>query len=484
MQITKHYKELVGASTAEIQVSAPIYEAEIFFHHAAPRVQLLGISFTITEISSTGLILLVPEGLSISDVQGPQPLAFTCNGTVFFECKVIISSHALNETKLRVVYDEKGIDIHKIAVENAKRLASTNQVRKKPPVTFSVPAEYKLFCTEVLDFLSEKRQFIESSIAPYEKEFSQEDIQTVSKGLEQTSFNAWQALEHKGNELVHPFMREKGTKKDLKNFTEKLITYELVKGVDWNRSFFKPMGYPGDFQIMNYFYDHEAEGDTTYSRYLHMLGLISGRPVVKRMEYISQHLEHLAKDKSNTQQGMAHIMSIGSGPAREIQRFLEKNYNQDDSYSVTLVDQEKQALDYGINAAYRSLAPSTSNVIISGMHTSFTEMLRPNNTFRHLPNQNLIYSAGLVDYLNPNLARNLTRKLYEYLAPGGTLLIGNVNDTSVGMYWSTEFILDWTLYYRDEQEMFDMADKCQGAEIIVERDESGAVYMLQVTKPH
>ncbi len=478
MQSVKHYQELKGAEASGIRVTFASKDALEFFNNHPPSALLLGVNFDIKEISLTGLVLEIPERVSMTDVPGSQILTLLQKGTAFYQCPVILQPQQSSTKTLTVLYDEKGVDLEVIARKNAAALAVSETATRKPAVTYSVPAEYKIYCTEVLDFLSDRRTFIERNITPYEDYFTLEETESVAEGLEQTSLTAWQQLCFQGNELVLPHKGDAEARKDLKSFTEKLVTYELVKGLNWNRSYFKPMGYPGDFKIMNYMYDHRPEGTDTYSRYLHMLGLISGGPIVSRMEYISRYLKEL----NDGSESMYHVMSIGSGPAREVQRFLEDTYEAGEGYSFTLVDQEKDALDYAINAAYRSLAPSRSNVIVSGMHTSFTEMLRPMSTFRHIPQQDLIYSAGLLDYLSPNMCRNLTRKLYEHLKPGGTLLVGNVNDAPMGTYWSMEYVLDWTLFFRSEDEMFDMAAGCQGADVSVDMDENGAVYMLKVVK--
>jgi len=481
MSSIKHYQELQGSNTDDVRVSAPVYAANDLFKGAVPRASFLNIDFTVASISSTGLTLAVPDGLCVTEIRTAQTLELKQGNETFFECKVVIAGGTQDKGELRVLFDERGIDINQIARKNSMALARTKATSKKPAVTYKVPMEYKVYCTEVLDYIADQRQFIETHIAPYEDGLSEVETRELCVQLEESSTPGWSDIWFRGNELVLPFIDDVKAKKDLKTFTERLVTRELVGGRNWHRSYFKPMGYPGDFQIMNYMYDHQPEGTSIYSRYLHILGLISGRPIVSRMEYISEALDRLNQQEDKND--LYHVMSIGSGPAREVQRFLETTYQSGEGYSFTLVDQEIQALDYAITSAYRSLTPSQSNVIVSGMHTSFTEMLRPMSTFRHIPQQHLIYSAGLLDYLNPGLSRRLCAKLYDYLRPGGTLLIGNVNDASNGTYWPMEFILDWTLYFRSRQQMLDMAGGCKGAEVDVDMDESGAVYMLKITKP-
>jgi SAM-dependent methyltransferase len=64
----------------------------------------------------------------------------------------------------------------------------------------------------------------------------------------------------------------------------------------------------------------------------------------------------------------------------------------------------------------------------------------------------LIYAAGLYDYLTQPGATKLTRALMRMLRPGGRLLIGNFREGIVeGGYM--ELFMDWKLVYRDQAAM-------------------------------
>ena len=344
-----HYQDLVGAQSDDMRISFSAHKAEDFFNGFPPVAEVLGVRFRIKAISLTGLSLAVPLGISIADVAGAQTLTLYQGGKAFYDCPVILQRQPTGKAELNVVYDQRGVDLDIIARRNAAALASSPVPARKPVLSTAVPAEYRVFCTEVLDYISDRRQFIDSNIAPHEKFFTPEEADTVAVGLEGTSRDAWRELCFRGNQLVLPHMKDPETLKELKQFTEKLLTYELVKGTNWHRSYFKPMGYPGDFRIMNYMYDHQPEGATTYSRYLHMLGLISGEPIVSRMEYISRHLNSLNDGTDN----IYHVMSIGSGPAREVQRFLARMGAGRDK-DRTLADQLFQPrLDVHVNVFQR-----------------------------------------------------------------------------------------------------------------------------------
>ena len=85
---------------------------------------------------------------------------------------------------------------------------------------------------------------------------------------------------------------------------------------------------------------------------------------------------------------------------------------------------------------------------------------------------------GLLDYLTDRRAKSLTRRLYDMLAPGGLLIIGNMNETPMSNLWPMEFIADWTLYYRDDPQMLAWADGLDTARAWTETDPTERVRML------
>ena len=75
------------------------------------------------------------------------------------------------------------------------------------------------------------------------------------------------------------------------------------------------------------------------------------------------------------------------------------------------------------------------------------------------------------------------RKLYDGLAPGGQLIIGNMNETPLSNLWPMEFIVDWTLYYRSDAQMMAWTDGMNAARAWTETECTGRVRLLFVQKP-
>ena len=117
------------------------------------------------------------------------------------------------------------------------------------------------------------------------------------------------------------------------------------------------------------------------------------------------------------------------------------------------------------------------------LNLSFVELAKKNRVFPGVGPQDFIYSVGLVDYLTDRRAHGLVASLYDRLAPGGLIVIGNMRETSLSNLWPMEFICDWSVYYRDESAMRAMVEGLQADSLKLETDPTGRVYMLSLRKP-
>ena len=95
----------------------------------------------------------------------------------------------------------------------------------------------------------------------------------------------------------------------------------------------------------------------------------------------------------------------------------------------------------------------------------------------------LVYCAGLFDYLSDRICQRLMNILYDQVAPGGLLISTNV-DPSNPLRNGMEYLLEWHLIYRDQQQMKLLHPTASGpGDIRTLSDESGVNIYLEVRKP-
>ena len=148
----------------------------------------------------------------------------------------------------------------------------------------------------------------------------------------------------------------------------------------------------------------------------------------------------------------------------------------------TLVDQEQAALAYAYEKAYPRTLTEKPGAKVRALNVSFTEVLRGGQWLDDIGPQDLIYSVGLIDYLIDRRARALASRLFERLAPGGLLIIGNMNEIELSNLWPMEFLTDWHLFYRTDREMLGWTEGMKGQRAWTETESTDRVRLLHVRK--
>ena len=73
--------------------------------------------------------------------------------------------------------------------------------------------------------------------------------------------------------------------------------------------------------------------------------------------------------------------------------------------------------------------------------------------------------------------------MYERLAPGGLLVIGNMK-AGTDMIWPLEFVEDWSLNYRTPEEMRALAAPLGAAAVELRTESTGYDHFLTIRKPN
>ena len=479
--MSESYENLRGAAGRARFFRPRRYKAAELFSGAPPRLWFDEEEFTLENISvegagcqhradaeegapaspgSTGLLRLTQHGRDIFCAAARKARISTERGAV--------------DTGFQL--QSSYFDLRHLVRENARVLATRSEIEE----SIEPSQEYKTFCAETAVFIGDYLQRIDRYFAPIEKDLSPEERDSVARDLADAAEAGWTERLYRGNALVAPVHNDKVRRIGMKSFTEKLVTQMLLDGPGWARCYYKPAGYPGDYMIMNYGYERRPEGETIRQKFLHLLGMIAADAIVTRMETLAGLIADYGVSR-NTEEGARYaITSVGSGPARELEEIL-KATPQNMRWDVTLIDQEPQALDYVYTRSAN--LEGRERLTLNALNISFRDMLSPSREASSFVNNDIIYSSGLVDYLNPLLARRFVKRLYEYVKPGGRVIIGNVSNLPTGMMWALEYVTDWSLYFRTEDEMRAIARDIPGAKVSVIPDPFKAIYFLVLEKP-
>jgi hypothetical protein len=477
------YDELKGSEGRRVWYRPPRYEARKLFSGRPPRVCLRLRSYLLQDISLGGVAAVSKEVAdSVPDIGEIIPLQIQQGGLTIFESKARVcrSEQTVFGSKIALNFIDNFVDFDSLLNRNGQAQIAT-LTGSYAQSSMHVATEYRAFCTDVLSLLRSHNAILMQNTRAAGQYNHELDQDGAFASCEAQLLPEWRSLWETGNQFARAAMGNREVREATKAITELVLTPEMRLGAIWDRSYAKPMGYPGDFQIMNQVYDWNRCGANVYERLIHRLGLDVAECIKTRMEVVQNHIAEtvFAADRGRP----ARIMSLGSGPAREVEQFLKGVCNTDGHAIFTLIDQEEDALRYASEKTYPHLIRLAERYSLQGLNISFTDILRGASGMNSVPPQDLIYSVGLLDYLSDRRATGLVHRLYDQLAPGGLLIIGNMNDTSLSNLWPMEFLTDWTLEYRDEAQMLRWVENLEVAGRWTETERTGRVRLLFARKP-
>lgn len=216
-----------------------------------------------------------------------------------------------------------------------------------------------------------------------------------------------------------------------------------------NRAYSKPLGYAGDFEMMRTVYHKELRGSSLFGRCVerYFTEVPEAQAVRNRGRYLQSKIKETLIKKSHSK-----ILSIASGPAQEIQYLVTEDLTLLSECSIQLLDQDLEALKLSQRSIESIVRAQKGSVNIQFQHLAIKNIIESG-----APEQNydLIYTAGLFDYLTAPVAKAAAQQLFHSLAPGGSLIIGNF-DVSAPNRFGMALVTDWHLIYRTEQELIDL----------------------------
>lgn len=242
-----------------------------------------------------------------------------------------------------------------------------------------------------------------------------------------------------------------------RSFAQSTLHPLLLRAPFVFRAFTKPLGYAGDYQMVNQILGDPRQGPSTYFQMVNAAFLQTAVVVAhrNRIDILVAFLKCRADEARNTGK-VFRILNVGCGPAEEIQRFLQ-TYPHPEVLSFDLVDFSEETLAWTRGKLSSIIDRLGKPIIINYVHDSVHQLLkrRLDTTADHTREFDAAYCAGLFDYLSDKVCSRMTSHFAARIREGGTLLITNVHSNNPEKF-SMAHILEWHLIYRDEAKMTDI----------------------------
>lgn len=193
-------------------------------------------------------------------------------------------------------------------------------------------------------------------------------------------------------------------------------------------------GYSGDFEIIDHIYTRRISADPRL-RLWDLFFHAQAAPVAvrNRKAYFQQLMrDHLAAHAGS---GRMEVLNVASGPGRDLREFFLEN--PEAFVAVDCVEMDARAIDY----AGHLCAPWLDRLTF-----------HHRNVLRFVPTRgyDLVWSAGLFDYLTDKLFVHLLQALLKVTKPGGEVVVGNFSDFNPSRDYM-ELLGHWQLHHRSRQ---------------------------------
>jgi SAM-dependent methyltransferase len=243
-----------------------------------------------------------------------------------------------------------------------------------------------------------------------------------------------------------------------------------------DRCFSKPRGYACDYFAIEMMYRDQAAGAGTLGPYIDqwMLHAPVARAVRNRRNALAAIVgERAARSRRHD---LFSVTSLGSGPARELFDVLARPASRE--MQVTCVDSDVEALAYVMRVA-QDLGVATRMTFAQG---NAVQMAQGRGSI-NIPAQDIIYSAGLSDYMADQHVVQLIDWIHDHLSPGGLVVIGCVDSSNPHKAYM-DHVLEWELMYRGADDIRDLFanSKFGDVPVDVQHDATGVQLLASCTK--
>jgi extracellular factor (EF) 3-hydroxypalmitic acid methyl ester biosynthesis protein len=255
-----------------------------------------------------------------------------------------------------------------------------------------------------------------------------------------------------------------------------------------NHTITKPRGYAGDYEMVNMIVRDGFEGDSLFAKIFHYW-FVQQPPAQahrNRIQYLAACIETEVQRVARMGRAPrpARILNFACGPALDVQRFASHSILANEA-DFTLEDFDDQALAHCQNALLKIFNTRRLDTLAAFKRKSIYQLVKESQMPGWPPQKryDLVYCAGLFDYLAESTCKQLMDIFYDQLAPGGLLLVTNVNSTNPLRY-GMEHLLDWHLIYRNEAQIRALVpSQALPENARVRADETGVNLFLEVRKP-
>jgi extracellular factor (EF) 3-hydroxypalmitic acid methyl ester biosynthesis protein len=348
---------------------------------------------------------------------------------------------------------------------------------------YKILPEYKVIIADIQSFLFELRHWVEevelglSGASDAQKaEAVREAVTELAKPVTPCLNHLFEKFELASANIVDDLQPAHGL------YVKRQLHPLLLCAPFMHRIYRKPLGYAGDYEMVNMILRDPNEGSSLYAKVLNtwFLSQVPAEAHRNRVKLLTRKLQDEMGRRRNALRA-TRIFNLGCGPAREVQDFIQQS-DLSSNAEFTLLDFNDETLAFSHRSLDEARRRHNRNTRVQLVKKSVAQVIKA-GTRAVSPEYDVVYCAGLFDYLPDRVCQQLMNMFYGMLQPGGLLLTTNVNNSNP-IRNIMGYIFEWRLIERSAAQLG--ALKPEGAnpdDCKVISDETGCNVFLEVRKP-
>lgn len=324
--------------------------------------------------------------------------------------------------------------------------------------------EYQLAVTAIRSFLSELYEFT----APLDLAFGRPSAGRLPEPPEEMLEALFQAVQPRLKALFDRFEAASRLVPPERAAAHRAFTQHELHPLTLcapfvHRTFTKPLGYPGDYEMVNMILNNRMQGPSTYAKLVnaYFLRIDIAQAHRNRIDELVDVLQREARRVAGRERPF-RVLSLGCGPAEEVCRFIRREPLAG-RCELTLLDYNDETLAYARKHVRAAAQQSGRNPLVQFVNSSVQQLARDAVRPGSDPGSyDVVYCAGLLDYLADRMSSRLMGLMCRWTAPGGLVVVTNVHPRHQS-HAALDCLGEWRLNVRTEADLLALAPDELGA---------------------
>lgn len=401
-----------------------------------------------------------------------------------FEGTIVITRRDIDGERYRIVVEPRNAIFDLDIIEEQETLTtvarSVDTLVSESEKYGNIDSKFKAVVADMRLFLDGYRQILDMPAANKlamdtdQVEFLDELNKTFYPKLD----SYWAELEN----VITRLVLNENDQGLYRSYAQEHLHSVLMASPICHRIYFKPLGYPGDYEMMRMIAENRYDGPTLFSKLVnkHALGNPLAAANRNRINILADRIVEFVRE---CDEPIVRLLSLASGPALEIQRIIDVYPEIANRIHVTLLDQEREALRYSQDCIYMKRIIKNSNIQVDLVHQNIGGFLKQAARGSvEMPQFDMLYIFGLFDYFDERACSFCMNKSSSLVKDDGKMIVSNYSLDGHHHRTFMEYAFEWFMIYRDRDQMQALGQSLtRPCTTRVHEDPTGVIKFLEVT---